>query len=146
MKRDHDKSEGEIHWIIPGVLATSERPGYPGITVKPTAVDRWLEEVRRQRIRSVINLLSDDEMTVYYRQLGQPLAHYYTDAGLAVRQVAQEDLGVAVPSHVLLDRVKTAFASLPKPVLIHCSAGTERSKIAVAAICRVWKRQARQRF
>ena len=146
MKRDHDKSEAGIHWIIPGVLATSERPGYPEITVKPAAVDHWLAGVRRQRILSVINLLSDDEMAVYYRHLGQPLVQYYADAGLEVRQVAQEDMGVVVPRRVLLDRVKAAFESLPKPVIIHCSAGAERSKAAVDVICRAWKRQTRQRI
>jgi len=90
-------------------------------------------------IRSVINLLSKEEMTVYYRHLGRPLIEYYSDAGLAVRHVSDEDMGVIVPSHVFLDRVLTAFEVLPRPVLVHCSAGAERSALAVDFICNQWR-------
>ena len=131
-------SEG-IKWVIDGVLAYGERPGYPQLTVPARIVDQWMDEVQRQGIRSVINMLSEDEMAVYYRHLGQPLLQYYADAGLEAREVAHEDLGVVVTKRVLLDRVIAAFENLPQPVIIHCSAGAERAKQAVNAICQDWK-------
>jgi hypothetical protein len=136
---------GGIHWEIDGVLACSERPGFPNHTVPARVVDQWLEELRRQGVRSVINMLSEEEMAVYYRHLEQPLVEYCADAGFEVRQVSHEDLGVIVTKSVLLDRVHAAFNNLPKPVIIHCSAGAERSKLAVKAICKMWKRRNKKR-
>ena len=138
--KSSDKNDAEgIKWPIPDVLACSEHPGFPNHTVHVREVDQWLNAVRQRGIRSVINLLSKEEMTVYYRHLGRPLIEYYSDAGLAVRHVSDEDMGVIVPSHVFLDRVLTAFEVLPRPVLVHCSAGAERSALAVDFICNQWR-------
>ena len=143
---DKPKNPGAgIAWVIDGVLAYSERPGFPLPTVPARTVDQWLEAVRSQGIRSVINMLSEEEMAVYYRHLGQPLLQYYGDAGFEVREVAHEDLGVVVTKQVLVDRVRAAFDNLPKPVVIHCSAGAERSKLAVAALRKAWKLRAKKR-
>lgn len=137
--KNHDTTNAKgITWAIPAVLACSERPGFPNHTVHGREVDQWLKAVGQQGIRSVINLLSKEEMTVYYRHLGRPLMEYYSDAGLAVRHVSDEDMGVIVPSQIFLERVQTAFEALPKPVLIHCSAGAERSGLAVDFICIRW--------
>ncbi len=136
---------GIIHWAIPGVLAHGERPGFPLRSVPPEAVEDWFKEVKRQGIRSVINLLVEDEMAVYYRRLGRPLLDYYAEAGLRVREVAHADDGVPVSSRILLDRVRVAFEHLPKPVLIHCSAGAERSQQAVALLCKEWKTRTKKR-
>ncbi|MEI7729364.1 MAG: hypothetical protein WCO56_07315 [Verrucomicrobiota bacterium] len=126
--------ETGIQWAIPGVLAYSGRPGYPDYSVSTHVVERWLEELGRQGIRSVINMLSEDEMDVYYRRLEAPLAQYYADAGLEVRQISHLDQGVVVAKPTLQARLLSAFESLPKPVLIHCSAGVERSKEAAEGI------------
>jgi protein-tyrosine phosphatase len=144
VNKKQENTGAKIHWAIKGVLACSERPGYPNHTVPARTVDQWLEAVGRLGIRSVINMLSEEEMAVYYRHLESPLVQYYIDAGLAVQEVAHEDLGVVVPQAVLLDRVRAAFEVLPKPVLVHCSAGAERSKIAVEAIRGSWKPNTRK--
>jgi protein tyrosine phosphatase (PTP) superfamily phosphohydrolase (DUF442 family) len=134
-----------IHWAIPGVLAHGERPGFPLRAVPSDVVEDWLKEVKRQGIRSVINLLVEDEMAVYYRRLGLPLLDYYAEAGLRVREVAHDDGGMPVSNRILLDRVRVAFENLPKPVLIHCSAGAERSQQAVALLCMEWKARTKKR-
>lgn len=145
MNTGEENTGAGIQWEIDGVLASSERPGFPNHTVPARVVDQWLEGAGRQGIRSVINMLSEEEMAVYYRRLEQPLAEYYTDAGLEVRQVSHEDMGVIVTRSVLLDRVQAAFDNLPKPVIIHCSAGAERSKLAVEALCKAWKLRGKKR-
>lgn len=133
-----------IHWVIEGVFAYGERPGFPSHTVPARTVDLWLAEAKRQGVRSVINMLSDEEMGVYYRHLGQPLIEYYSDAGMEVRQVSYEETGVVLPEQIIIDRVRTAFHCLPHPVIIHCSAGEERSKLAVDAILEEWDGDARK--
>ena len=64
MSADRKSIDGAIHWIIPGVLACGERPGFPNHTVSARTVDGWLEEAQRQGVRSVINMLSNEEMAV----------------------------------------------------------------------------------
>ncbi len=128
----------EIRWVIEGVLASSGRPGFPNHSVSTKAVDQWIARIDRLGVRSVICMLSEDEEAVYYRRLRQSLVDCYSEAGLQVRQVSYEDMGVAVTLPILVDRVLTAFAILPKPVLVHCSAGVERSQLATESICHAW--------
>ncbi len=144
--KTHDKPSAElIKWPIIKVLAVSERPGFPNPTVRASEVNQWLRVVLGQGIRSVINLLSEDEMSVYYRHLERPLMEYYKAAGLDAREVSDEDMGIPVKTGVFLERVLTAFKVLPKPVLIHCNAGAERSGLAVETISREWESLAQAR-
>jgi hypothetical protein len=133
---DKESPKWEIQWAIPGVLAYGGRPGYPDPSVPVRIVDQWLDELERQGIRSLINMLSEDEMAVYYRRLEAPLTQYYSLAGLEVRRVSHEEQGVVIAKPILQARLLAAFESLPKPVLIHCSAGGERSMEAVEGICK----------
>ena len=97
-------------------------------------VDRWLQQIRQLGLKSLIVMLTAEEMDSYYPQLGQRLLDYYRDAGFKVRNIMTQDSGGIVSLPVLGDRAFAAFKALPKPVLVHCNAGLERSKFVIRAI------------
>ena len=137
------RTTGSVHWVIKGELAYAQRPG-SGLSIVPgKTVDRWLEQVRQLRFKSLIVMLSGDEMASYYPHLGQPLIDYYKDAGFEARSVATQDRDGIVSLPVLRKRVQAAFKALPKPVLIHCNAGLERSQFAIRAVLQMQAKESR---
>jgi hypothetical protein len=137
-----ERAIGSVQWVIKGKLACGERPG-SGLPIVPTkVVDQWLAHLIHLRIKSLIVMLTEDEMASYYPHLGQSLIDYYRGAGFEVRTVANQDCDGVVNSRVMRSRVRAAFDALPKPVLVHCNAGLERSKkLAIPAICKEWQKR-----
>ncbi len=119
-----------VYWIRERLLATSPRPGYaPGaeFTVPRQAVDAWIEEKRRAGIASIICLLAEDQLPLYRRALPQGLLRFYEEQGFAVASIAAPD-GMQEPySLAQFEQAWQAFQELPKPVLVHCSAGYDRT-------------------
>ncbi len=119
-----------VAWALAGRLAVSARPGYaPGAegTVPPDAVERWIAEARAAGVRSIICLLGDDQLPLYDRALPDGLLARYRAAGFAVAHVPARD-GLATPfTKARLDEAWEAFRRLPAPVLVHCSAGHDRT-------------------
>jgi len=122
-------------WVRNGELARSSRPGYPDRDVGPESVAGWLRQVRGMGIRSVVVLLTDEEISSYYSRLPDGLLGLYRQSGLRVKHIPIRD-----PAHYPegyeelrenLGRIYEAFKELPKPVLIHCSAGCDRTGRAV---------------
>ena len=125
-------------WVVPSVLARSSRPGYPGErggSVPADVVDRWLEEVRALGIHSILCLL-DDAQLAYYDSVPGGLLEHYRRSGLRVGHIPVMDLQSPPIPAAELEEVGRVFASLPKPVLIHCSAGMDRTGAAVEYILR----------
>ncbi len=127
---------GSVEWVIPGQLARSHRPGRTAegdVQADPVAVDDWLARARAQGIRSVICLLGQDQLALY-GCLRQGLLTRYREEGFEVAHVDVEDAQCPPlqPAHV--EQVWRAFESLPKPVLVHCSAGLWRTGHAVEVI------------
>jgi len=131
----------QIQWVIEGVLARSQRPGYPVDRPSSQTVEEWVDEVRDMGIRSVICIL-DGAQIAHYGHLdldGEGLFAYYRSRGLAVAHVKAEDHRMPPLSDRQLDAVWEAFQRLEKPVLVHCSAGRHRTGAAVDHI--LWQLQ-----
>lgn len=119
-----------VSWIVEGELAVSARPGYlPGEeqAVPVATVDAWIARVREAGVRSVICLLGDDQLPLYEGALPEGLIARYRAAGLAVAHHGVRD-GLTEPfTPAQLDGAWASFQTLPKPVLVHCSAGHDRT-------------------
>jgi protein-tyrosine phosphatase len=71
-----------------------------------------------------------------YDQLQGGLVDFYRAAGFAVEHIPAEDHQNPPLSPEQLQQVWAAYGTLPKPVLIHCSAGIDRTGLAVDYIQR----------
>lgn len=119
---------------IPLVLYSSPRPGYDfgrNAKVPRRTVDVWLRGVQTEGIASVLCLLSDDQLRLYASLPGGLLEYYRAKGGLKVGHVPVKDHATPPLSAVQVAEVEKAFTELPKPVLIHCSAGLDRTGQAV---------------
>ena len=117
-------------WIRDGELAISPRPGYrPGaeFTVPRAAVDTWIEETRAAGVASIICLLDRDQLPLYERGLPDGLIAYYREHGFQVAHIPTPD-GMQHPfTPEQLEAAWEAYQALPRPVLVHCSAGHDRT-------------------
>jgi hypothetical protein len=134
-------------WVIPRALAIAQRPlrhhpryGGSGLPIpaeaKPLVLD-WIQQIRLEGIASVISFMHDRDLRCY-RDIdlgGRDFVAFLQHEGFHVRPLPWED-----PAHSKTDpsvkRAKLeqtrkaaleAYDALPKPVLIQCSAGIDRS-------------------
>ena len=124
-----------ILWVIKNELARAPRAGY-GREDQPVpreAVEAWVQEAKRQGIRSIICLLGDDQLPLYDGLPGGLLAHY-REQGFDVAHVSQLDHQSPPLSKAQCRQAWEAYQALPKPVLVHCSGGINRTGWAVMYI------------
>ena len=126
----------QIRWVVEGVLARSHRPGYPVNRPSLEKIQEWVDAALDVGIRSVLCVL-DHAQIAHYDHLnldGGGLFGYYRTLGLAVEHVPAEDYKTPPLSVHQLDAVWQVFQGLEKPVLLHCSAGKDRTGAAVEHI------------
>ncbi len=128
-------------WVVEGLLAKSQRPGYPVDKPPLQTIQEWAEEVTRMGIRGVVCIL-DRPQIAHYDHLnldGGGLFGFYRTLGLTVEHILADDHKMPPLSDSQLDAVWGAYERLEKPVLVHCSAGRHRTGAAVEHI--LWQLQ-----
>ncbi len=96
-------------------------------------VETWLAETKTLGIRSILCLL-DHEQLDFYRDLPGGLLQAYQRAGMAVGHVPVPDYQTPPIPADRLAQVARFYADLPKPMLVHCSAGIDRTGAAIEHI------------
>lgn len=154
-RRMEDGDESQlICWIKQNELACTVRPlrrhpryALGRLTLPPETrplVDDWITFVKVENIRSILSLMHDADLACY-RLLGfrnENLLDHLTDAGFQVAPCPYEDphYKKSSPQEKLATLVEVrkraliAFRKLPKPVLIMCSSGIDRSAPVAAFI------------
>jgi undecaprenyl-diphosphatase len=134
------KTAAALFWFL-GIIAASRlwyleeqgnfHPITPGEAYRSAQLDQDELEfyIRKFAIRSIINLKGKDG--------GEPLY----EAEIAIcrdTEVRHYDLGISAdktPSSHDIEKLLKLFRNAPRPVLIHCRAGADRSGLAAA----LWK-------
>jgi protein-tyrosine phosphatase len=126
-------------WVVEGVMARAQRPGYPADRPSVERIQEWVEVVARMDIKSVLCILDRPQIAHYshVRLEGGGLFAFYETLGLNVAHVPANDHKRPPLSDKELDAVWDAYEKLEKPVLIHCSAGRDRTGAAIELI--LWK-------
>ncbi len=146
-------------WVIPKILACAQRPlrhhpryGGSGLPIpaeaKPLILD-WIEQIRLEGVASIISFMHDRDLRCY-RDIdlgGLNLVAFLQHQGFRMCPLPWED-----PAHsktdstakgAKLEQVRRdsleAYDRLPKPVLLQCSAGIDRSAPVAAYI---WQKRA----
>jgi hypothetical protein len=110
----------KFRWVIDGELVRGPRPRNR---------NKWAGQVSTATvygIQSVICLLDQNQLR-FYEQLPLGLVSYYRQNGLIT-----EHIPVRLQPHIVLDRIQReklwkAYKRLPKPIIVHCSAGRMRT-------------------
>src|SRR5579871_4616501 len=129
-------------WVIPGNLACAQRPLRDdsrfggGIGKRPPPlpasakpfVQTWVDRVKAAGFRSIISLLEVAQLELH----PEGLLGFYRSQGLNVESFPCTDY--REPSLERKLQVLEAYHRLPHPVLLHCSAGIDRTTPIAAFI------------
>jgi hypothetical protein len=143
--RNGDESEIFI-WVIPNKLACSQRPlrdhpqfggRFPLPREARDLVISWVDKVKQFGFQSIIILLEKAQHERYYIRGGleiheRGLIGYYESKGFKVYHFPLTDY--QRPSPEEMQQILEGYDGLPKPVIIHCSAGIDRSTPVAAFI------------
>jgi hypothetical protein len=126
---DPPESVDRLRWRMPGLLATSGRPGRDKREQhSPTVedVERWVEAAQAMGLRTIICLLECRKLAKWYGDLYEGgLLDRYRQCGFTVFHFEAEDYQ-PVPERVRARSFK-AFVDAPKPVVLQDSGGADRT-------------------
>jgi protein-tyrosine phosphatase len=113
----------------------AQRPGFPGKFVQKQVVDEWIAYMKKQGVRRIVCLLSEEELGNYPTLAGGLLALYAENFG------PDNVLWAPTPDKRLLSRETVkhichylhAAVAQGEKVVVHCSAGLGRTGQALAA-------------
>ena len=123
--------EDKIEWVKAGVLARGSRPGWWDEREIALVVREYVARVRAMGINSIVCLLSQGELVRYYAAHGVNLFAAYREAGLQLAHVPVTDHEKPPLAAGDLFKLRIVLSDLPRPWLIHCSAGIDRTGCAV---------------
>ena len=117
-------------WVKEGLLVRSSRPGYPSEDVQVKDVDDQVAKAKSMGTKSILCLLSKHQLG-FYPRIPQGLLAYYQENGFAVEHIpiadpATDHRGWAELENKL-QKIYEIYQSSPKPVVVHCSAGVDRT-------------------
>lgn len=118
------------NWVIENLIATSPRPGYspgPEHSVPVHVVDEWVSVTLDFGIRSIMCLIDEDQLWLYRHSLPEGLIVRYKNAGFTVAHIPTLDHLTHPFTPEQYELAWHSFLELPKPVLVHCSAGMDRT-------------------
>ena len=119
---------------IDNKLIRNSRPGYPSKSIGEEVVAKWVQAAKEKGAKSILCLLSDAQLQYYQFSGDGNLIDYYRAAGLEVASVPVEDHKWPPLSQDEMEQALAAYQTLPKPCLVHCSAGIDRTGAVVDAI------------
>ncbi len=123
-----------LQWVLPGILARSCRPCYNDDRTTTALIEKWLDKAAGMKIKSILCLLSQEQLAEFYGALRIELLDLYRQQGFAVGHVPVPDYQEPPLSKSDFEMIQKVLIKLPKPWLIHCSAGIDRTGAAVAFI------------
>lgn len=126
--------ESDFKWKIPNKLAYSPRPGYPKKSVDRNTLNATVKFWKQQGIRSIISLLSDDEIDEYYDEIDGKLIDFYKKNGFYVYHISIDDFQKPPINQQQIQEILSHESFLKKPLLVHCGAGLDRSGHLVEAL------------
>ncbi len=127
-----------MKWVIPRRLARSSRPGYEsgrGIAVGAAVVESWCQAVHKEGVNSILCLLADEHLNLYRSLPAGGLLETYQAHGFEVGHVPVADYKQPALDKAELGQVWDQYQRLPGPVLVHCSAGVDRTGLAIRFLC-----------
>jgi len=126
-KTEQEQKEKNSIWAKRNILAQSSRPGYPNKAVSLKTLNATVNKWKSFNIKSIICLLSDEEMNMYYKSINCDLVGFYKKEGFDVFHISIEDYQSPPVNDSDLKIIGEQYKKMKQPVLVHCGAGQDRT-------------------